>query len=76
MPMRGNEWQGVPPHWMIYVTVTDCDRSAAKIKELGGKVCVPPTDIPHVGRFSVVNDAQGAVFSVIKLTEVRPPTPG
>ncbi len=68
MPMRGTEWQGVPPHWMIYVTVADCDKSVAKAKELGAGVCVPPTDIPNVGRFSVITDAQGAVFSVIKLT--------
>ncbi|MCU1263231.1 MAG: Glyoxalase/bleomycin resistance protein/dioxygenase, partial [Bryobacterales bacterium] len=25
MPMRGDEWKGVPPHWMIYITVADCD---------------------------------------------------
>ena len=28
---------------------------------------VPPTDIPHVGRFAVVNDPQGAVFSLIQM---------
>ena len=33
----------------------------------GAKVCVPPTDIPDIGRFSVINDPQGAVFSIIKL---------
>jgi predicted enzyme related to lactoylglutathione lyase len=71
MPMRGNEWQGVPPHWIIYVTVADCDQSAAKAKELGAAMCVPATDIPHVGRFSVITDAQGAVFSIIKLTGVQ-----
>lgn len=74
MPMRGPAWQGVPQHWMIYVTVADCDQSAEKAKQLGAAVCVPPTDIPHVGRFSVITDAQGAVFSVIKLTGVHPPT--
>ena len=71
MPMRGNEWHGVPSHWMIYVTVADCDRSAAKAQELGGKICIPPNDIPNVGRFAVINDAQGAVFSVIKLTQIQ-----
>ncbi len=67
MPMVGDEWQGIPPHWMVYFAVADCDATAEKVKELGGKVCVPPTDIPNVGRFSVVNDPQGAVFSVITL---------
>ena len=68
MPMSGPEWQGLPPHWMIYVTVADCDERAARAKELGAAVCVPPTDVPNVGRFAVVNDAQGATFSMIQMT--------
>ncbi|MDQ6759608.1 MAG: VOC family protein [Acidobacteriota bacterium] len=73
LPMRGPEWQGVPPHWMIYITVADCDQIAEKAKQLGAAVCVAPTDIPNVGRFSVLTDAQGAFFSVIKLACVQPP---
>jgi predicted enzyme related to lactoylglutathione lyase len=60
------EWAGVRPHWMAYVAVDDVDGTARRITELGGKVCVPPTDI-SVGRFSVVEDPTGAVFSIIKL---------
>ena len=73
LPMRGDEWKGVPPHWMIYVTVADCDERAAKAKELGGGVCVSPTDIPNVGRFSVLNDPQGANFSIVKLSGMHQP---
>lgn len=61
-------WGDVPPHWMIYFSVDDCDVMASRAAELGGKVCVPPTDIPNVGRFAVINDPQGAVFSIIRLT--------
>lgn len=57
----------MPPHWMSYIAVDDVDASAAKVWELGGKVCVPPTDIPNVGRFCVVNDPTGATFSLITL---------
>jgi predicted enzyme related to lactoylglutathione lyase len=60
------EWAGVRPHWMPYVAVADADECARRVWELGGKVCVPPTDIP-TGRFAVVEDPSGAVFSVIKL---------
>jgi predicted enzyme related to lactoylglutathione lyase len=60
------EWAGVKPHWMAYVAVEDVDACAKKIPELGGKVCVPPTDI-SVGRFAVVEDPAGAVFSIITL---------
>lgn len=61
------EGEMMPPHWMSYIAVDDVDASAAKVWELGGKVCVPPTDIPNVGRFSVVNDPTGATFSLITL---------
>lgn len=59
------EWGGVPSHWMSYFAVADCDVTAAKAVELGGNVCVPPTDIPGVGRFAVLDDPQGSTFSVI-----------
>jgi predicted enzyme related to lactoylglutathione lyase len=41
------------------------DATARKAEELGGKVLMPPTDIPNVGRFSVLADPQGVMFSVI-----------
>ncbi len=68
MTMDDNWPAEVPAHWMLYFAVDDCDASAAKAGELGGNVSVPPTDIA-VGRFSVLNDPHGAVFSVIKLNE-------
>jgi predicted enzyme related to lactoylglutathione lyase len=66
MPMVGPMWEGVPAHWMVYFAVADTDATCEKVEALGGKVCVPPTDI-SVGRFAVVNDPQGGMFSVIKL---------
>ena len=65
MAMQGPQWAGVPTHWMMYVAVDDVDATCKKITELGGKVCVPPTDIPP-GRFAVVSDPQGATFSLFK----------
>lgn len=60
-PEMGN----VPPHWMSYITVDDVDASAKKAEELGGKVVVPPTDIPNVGRFTLVTDPTGANIGLI-----------
>jgi predicted enzyme related to lactoylglutathione lyase len=62
------EWGPVPPHWMVYFAVDDCDRIVEKAKSLGARVTVPPTDIPEVGRFAMLTDPQGAGFAVIKLT--------
>ena len=38
----------------------------ARIAELGGKVLMPPMDI-EPGRFAVLNDPTGAVFSILKM---------
>ena len=57
----------MPPNWGIYIAVDDCDGTAQKAISLGGRQYVPPTDIPHVGRFAVLSDPQGAVFNIIKL---------
>jgi len=62
------EWGEVPPNWLPYFAVTDCDATAATAGELGGSAMVPPTDIPDVGRFAVLRDPQGAVFAVVKLS--------
>ncbi len=69
MVMTGDEWPGpdvLPSHWMVYFAVADTDVTAARCSELGGQVPVPPTDIPP-GRFAVLNDPQGAHFSIIKM---------
>lgn len=63
----GEEIPNTPPHWMPYVAVENVDASCEKVKELGGKVCVPPTDIPNVGRFAVISDPTGATLSIITL---------
>lgn len=55
---------GAPPSWIGYVAVNDVDAAAERIKRLGGTVHVAPTDIPNVGRFSVVADPQSAVFAL------------
>jgi hypothetical protein len=60
--------EGPPPTWGTYVTVADCDATAAKCTALGGKVCVGPTDIPTVGRFAMLQDPQGATIFVIAYT--------
>jgi hypothetical protein len=55
----------MPPAWGAYVTVDDVDATLAKCSALGGKVLVPPMDVPTVGRMAVIQDPQGATISVI-----------
>lgn len=57
--------EGVPPHFAQYLSVESVDEMTAKAEAAGGKVMVPPTDIP-VGRFSVIADPQGGAFALFK----------
>ena len=50
-----------------FIWPEDCDATAAKVRELGCRLFVPPRDIPDVGRFCVIADPFGASFAVIKL---------
>ncbi len=55
-----------PSHWMNYVAAENVDEVAAKAQELGGQIFVPPSDIPGVGRFSVLADPTGAIFALFR----------
>ena len=57
----------IPPHWLVYFAVDDCDAKVQRTTELGGSVMKPADDIPGVGRFAILNDPQGAAFAIIKL---------
>ncbi|MDP9034237.1 MAG: VOC family protein [Myxococcota bacterium] len=60
----------VPPHWLAYVAVSDVDAITTKVTSLGGNVLMPAMEIPKVGRFSVVQDPTGAVFSPFRSARI------
>jgi predicted enzyme related to lactoylglutathione lyase len=63
MPMVGERWPSdLPPHWAVYFSVADCDRTAERVTDLGGTVLVPPTDMPPGARFARAMDPGGAQF--------------
>ena len=57
---------GCPAQWVGYVLVDDVDATAKKAVKLGGKVVLPPMDIPDVGRIAVLVDPQGATIGIFK----------
>jgi hypothetical protein len=67
---------GARPHWLAYVEVPDVDAIAARARELGGTVMVPPGDIPTVGRYTVLADPQGAVIAPFAPTQHQPEREG
>lgn len=56
--------QGVPPHWLLYVSVANADETAAKIGSAGGKVMAPPFDVMEFGRMAVLQDPAGATIAI------------
>ncbi|UEM23327.1 VOC family protein [Skermanella mucosa] len=59
---------GGRPAWLGYIGVADVDAATVSLVAAGGRVWKQPSDIPEVGRFSVVADPQGAVFMLFKPT--------
>ena len=57
-PMPDLSWLRMP-----HLAVADCD---AKARALGARLSVPPTDIPEVGRFAELIDAQVACITFMK----------
>lgn len=53
------------PHWMTYFALDDVDAGFDRVRELGGELLGDPRDSPY-GRYAVVRDPQGAVFSLIR----------
>src|SRR4029077_7007090 len=63
---------GAKPGWTGYIGVDDVDATAARVTKAGGKIHVPPTDIPNVGRFAMVAAPQCTVFCPFNPTPDMP----
>lgn len=63
---EGSGWPSGGPdaHWIAYIGVDNVDAAAKKTEELGGKILLPPTEVPGFGRAAVLRDPQGAAFGV------------
>ena len=55
---------GVPPNWMLYVSVANADDAVKRAKADGGTVLKDAFDVGESGRMAVLQDPTGAVFSV------------
>lgn len=64
MNMPPDAAPGMPPCWVGYIGVENTDATAADLVTKGATIIKEPTDIPNVGRFAVIADPHGAVFSL------------
>lgn len=58
----------VPPHWLTYFAVADCEATVGAATATGGTVVLEPMDIAP-GRMALIHDAQHAMFGVVQLRE-------
>lgn len=56
--------QGIPAHWLSYVSVADADAATRKAAGLGAQVMKEPFDVGEQGRMSVLLDPQGGAFAL------------
>lgn len=56
--------QGAPAMWNSYVNVDDVETVAARAKELGGNIVVPPMKVLEAGWLAFVADPTGAMFGI------------
>jgi predicted enzyme related to lactoylglutathione lyase len=66
IPPAAHRKPGVPPHWLAYFYASDVEGTAAKAKQLGATLYMPPRAIENVGTISIIGDPQGAVFAIFK----------
>ncbi|MEV7399842.1 VOC family protein [Streptomyces sp. NPDC091267] len=55
---------GQPPAWTVSFAAEDTDAAVEKVTAAGGSLLVGPMDVFDQGRFAVVADPSGAVFSL------------
>jgi len=65
---------GATARWMGYVSVDDVGAAIDRLRRLGGKVYVPPTD-SNIGRISVVSDPQNATLALVEGLRAGQPKP-
>jgi predicted enzyme related to lactoylglutathione lyase len=59
-------YPGVPSHWLVYFLVADAEIATNQAGSLGATTRVPVTEIPNTGKFSIVQDPQGAGFALFE----------
>jgi uncharacterized protein len=70
--LSGPEYDGIPTHWMTYLSVDDMATAEFMTMSAGGEMMRPPVRIPGVGKLAVVSDASGAMIGFIE-PETRHP---
>ena len=52
-----------------YVRVDSVDASAARVKKLGGSICMQKTAVPEMGYFVICQDTEGNTFALWEMNK-------
>jgi uncharacterized protein len=63
------DYDGVPSHWMTYLSVDSIERVVREMATAGGEMVRMPVKIEGVGSLAVVMDAGGAMIGLIQDAE-------
>lgn len=61
-----NDTPGEGSYWHSYIAVESVEECSRLAPSLGGKVVVPPHDVPDVGRVCIITDPTGAVVHLMQ----------
>lgn len=64
---------GLPPQWLVYISVEDIDGCVERCKASGGKILVDPRPMGTFGMFCVIKDPAGAVAALFCPAKVQNP---
>ncbi len=57
---------GLPPQWLVYITVDNLEARLARCVELGGKALAEIRSLGPMGRYCVIQDPCGAVAALFE----------
>jgi len=57
---------GIPPQWLVYITVPDMAKAMAAVKANGGEILREPTGGGGAGSMCVIRDPAGAVAALFQ----------
>lgn len=65
---KANLPDNIPSNWAVYFNVENLDACLDLVNSMGGEALIEPITL-DVGRFTTMADPQGAVLTIIELTE-------
>lgn len=57
---------GLPPQWLIYISVADLSESIKRCRERGGSIVLGPKGMGSYGQLAVIRDPAGAVAALVE----------